>query len=125
MPTIKKRSQPVIMETRREVYNSVTWHVRPTNWRPPVDVYNTAENFVIRMEIAGIRDEDIEVAVKDDHILISGSRSDTKERKAYHQMEIPFGKFSVGLDLPSKIKIEDATVEYKDGFLTIRIPKEI
>jgi HSP20 family molecular chaperone IbpA len=113
------------METHRETYNSVIWHVRPATWRPPVDVFDTAENFVIRIEIAGMRDEDLEVTVQDNYLLISGSRTDTSEKKAYHQMEIPFGKFSVGVDMPSRVMIEDATVEYQDGFLTIRLPKEI
>jgi HSP20 family protein len=124
MPTIIRRSQPILIETRREIYNSVTWHVRSNVWRPPTDVYESEEYVVVRMEIAGMRDEDLEVVVQDHLLLISGSRSDSTERKAYHQMEIPFGKFSVGVDLPVEVNTENATAEYKDGFLTIQLPKE-
>lgn len=124
MPTIVRKSHPVIVETRREVYNSITWQVRPNVWRPPTDVYETEEEVIVRMEVAGMRDEDLEVAVQDNLLLISGSRTDSTERKAYHQMEIPFGKFSVSIDLPVRVNTEDATAEYKDGFLTVQLPKE-
>jgi len=124
MPTIIRKSQPILIETRREIYNSVTWHVRSNVWRPPTDVYETEENVVVKMEIAGMRDEDLEVVVQGNLLLISGSRSDSTERKAYHQMEIPFGKFSVGVDLPVRVNTDNATAEYKDGFLIIQFSKE-
>jgi len=124
MPTIIRRSQPVLVDTRREIYNSIIWHVRPNVWRPPTDVYETENNVIIKMEIAGMRDEDLEVTVQESLLLISGSRSDSMERKAYHQMEIPFGKFSVGIELPARVNTENANAEYKDGFLTIQLPKE-
>lgn len=124
MPAIIRKSTPVLVETRREFHGTVIWQVRPNVWRPPTDVYETVENVIVRMEIAGMRDEDIEVAVQGEVIMISGIRSDTQERKAYHQMEIPFGKFSVVVELPAPIETDNATAEYKDGFLTIRLPKE-
>jgi HSP20 family protein len=124
MPAIIRKSTPVIVENRREFHGTVTWQVRPNVWRPPTDVYDTAESVIVKMEIAGMRDEDIEVAVQDEILMVSGNRSDSLERKAYHQMEIPFGKFSVVIELPAQVAIDHATVEYRDGFLTIRLPKE-
>ena len=124
MPTIIRKSQPILIETRRESYTSISWQVRPNIWRPPTDVYETEENVVVKMEIAGMRDEDLEVAMQDNLLLISGNRSDSQERKAYHQMEIPFGKFSVGIELPVHVDSDNATAEYKDGFLIIQLPKE-
>lgn len=124
MPTIVRKSQSDVVEIRREAYNAAAWHARPGVWRPPTDVYETRENIIVRMEIAGLRDEDLEVTIQDNLLMISGSRSDTQERKAYHQMEIPFGRFSVGIELSARVNTEEAAAEYKDGFLTIRIPKE-
>ena len=72
-----------------------------------------------------MRDEDLEVIVQDDFLLIRGARSDSSERRAYHQMEIPFGKFSVNIKLPVPVLTEGAEAEYKDGFLTINLPKEV
>lgn len=124
MPTIIRKSQPFVIETHREAYNSITWHVRSNIWRPPTDVYETESNVIVKVEIAGMRDEDLEVVVQDHLLLISGSRSDSAERKAYHQMEIPFGRFSVGVELTVQVDTDNATAEYKDGFLTIQLPKE-
>jgi len=124
MPTIIRKSQSLLVETRRETYNNVAWHVRSNVWRPPTDVYETESGVVVKVEIAGIRDEDLEAVVQGDLLLISGTRTDSSERRAYHQMEIPFGKFSVGVELPASVNTEGANAEYKDGFLTIYLPKE-
>ena len=48
---------------------------------------------------------------------------DLNERRAYHQMEIRFGKFEVAMEIPVKINIEKATAGYQDGFLVIVLPK--
>ena len=72
-----------------------------------------------------MRDDDLEVIVQDDLLLIKGARSDSSERRAYHQMEIPFGKFSISIKLPANVRTEGADAEYKDGFLTISLPKEV
>jgi len=75
------------------------------------------------VEIAGMREDDFEVLVENDTLLISGSRPDYTERRAYQQMEIRFGKFSTAVSLPGPVNVEQAHAEYKDGFLTIIIPK--
>ena len=56
-------------------------------------------------------------------LLISGSRPDLPERRAYHQMEIRFGKFSTAIDIPGPVNVDDAFAEYKDGFLLVKLPK--
>lgn len=124
MPTIIRKSQSLLIETRRKTYNNVTWHVRSNVWSPPTDVYEVEGGVVVKTEIAGIRDEDVEVVLQDDLLLISGTRTDSSGPRAYHQMEIPFGKFSVGIELPTSVDVEGASAEYKDGFLTINLPKK-
>ena len=78
---------------------------------------------MVRVEIAGMREDDFEVLLENNTLLISGSRPDLTERRAYQQMEIRFGKFSTALHLPGPVNIELARAEYKDGFLTIVLPK--
>ncbi len=123
MPTIIRKSIPAVVETRREILHAVSWHVRSNIWSPPADVYETDESFVIKVEIAGMRDEDFEVAVENNLLMIAGYRPDQNERRAYHQMEIMFGKFELTFELPTHIEMEDATAQYKDGFLMIVFPK--
>jgi HSP20 family protein len=124
MPTIIRRPNSVLLETRRETYTSLSWFVRSSMWRPPTDVYETEVVFVVKMEVAGVKEEDLEVVIQDRFLLVNGIRSDAVERRSYHQMDIQYGKFSVGIELPVRVNTEDATAEYKDGFLTIQLPKE-
>lgn len=123
MPTIVRKSGSTLMETRREVLHAVSWQVRASVWSPPTDVYETDKAYVARVEIAGMREDDFEVSVENNTLLISGSRPDFTERRAYQQMEIRFGKFSTAVSLPGPINVEQARAEYKDGFLTVTIPK--
>jgi HSP20 family protein len=123
MPTIVRKSFSTIAETRREVRHTISWHVRSTTWSPPTDVYETEESCVIKLEIAGMRDEDFEVAFENNILMISGNRLDQNERRAYHQMEIRFGKFEIAVELPMVVDIEKATAGYQDGFLVVVLPK--
>jgi HSP20 family protein len=76
------------------------------------------------VEIAGMRDEDFDVAFENNILMISGYRSDLNERRAYHQMEIRFGRFEIAVEIPATLlNMEKATAEYKDGFLIIVLPK--
>jgi HSP20 family protein len=123
MPTIIRKSRTTLLETRREILHPVSWQVRSRTWSPPTDVYETEEVYVVRVEIAGMREEDFEVQLENNTLLISGSRPDLTERRAYQQMEIRFGKFSTAITLPGQVNIEQARAEYKDGFLTVVLPK--
>jgi len=123
MPTIVRKSFPAIVEARREILHAISWQVRSSVWTPPTDVYETEDGFVIKVEVAGMREEDFEVAVENNVLMIGGSRSDPNERRAYHQMEIRSGRFEIAIELPSPVEVEMATAEYKDGFLMINLPK--
>jgi HSP20 family protein len=112
-----------IMETRREVFHATSWQVRSSAWSPPTDVFETEENLVIKVEVAGMRDDDFELVVGKDLLMISGNRPDQNERRAYHQMEIMSGRFEIAIQLPVHIDIEKSLAEYKDGFLMIVFPK--
>lgn len=120
MPTIIRRSVSAIQG--RHVH-SVSWQVSSSIWSPPTDAYETEAACVVRVELAGMRDEDFEVAVENNVLRISGSRPDLPERRAYHQMEIRFGKFTTSVVIPAAVDVDHATAEYKDGFLTVTLPK--
>ena len=123
MPTITRKSHLTITERRREIPAPVSWHVRSSAWKPLTDVYETEDSLVVKMEIAGLRDEDLDVVVQENVLIVSGTRSDSSERRAYHQMEIPFGKFEIAIDLPYAVNVEKAGALYKDGFLMVTLPK--
>lgn len=123
MPTIIRRSFPTVMETRREILVATSWQVHSNVWTPPTDVYETEKNLVIKVEVAGMRDDDFELGVEDQFLTITGNRPDLHERRAYHQMEIRSGRFEIVIGLPAIVDVERATAEYKDGFLMVIFPK--
>lgn len=96
---------------------------RPHVWRPPTDVYETEDAFVVRVEIAGMRAEDFGISLVERSLCVHGMRQDAPERRAYHQMEIPFGEFSTEVELSYPVNPDLAEAIYQDGFLRITLPK--
>jgi len=97
--------------------------VRSHVWRPPTDVYETSEEVVVRVEIAGMAEADFTIVLDGRDLFIRGVRPDTSERRAYHQMEIRFGEFGTDVELPVEVVIEHIQAVYMNGFLNIRLPK--
>lgn len=124
MPTVIRKSIATIHESRREILHSVSWQVRSNIWNPPTDQYEIEDAYVVRMEIAGMREEEFDISLENNFLLISGSRLDLPERRAYQQMEIRFGKFASAISLPGPVNVDHTLAEYKDGFLVIVLPKE-
>ena len=112
------------MEARRETLHAISWQVRSNAWSPPTDIYETEQGFIVKVEIAGMREEDFEVVIEGNILRIQGSRSDLSERRAYHQMEIRFGKFEVAVEFPASFESGESTADYKDGFLVVNLPKK-
>lgn len=127
MPTVirKTDSSLSVGERRRELMHAITWQVqvRSSAWSPPTDVYEIEQAYVVRVEIAGMRDADFEVTFEDGYLTIAGARPDIQERRAYQQMEIRFGRFSVAVGLPGPVDLDESRAEYLDGFLTVTLPK--
>jgi len=112
-------------ELRRGVVHAVGLQVqiRAGIWSPPTDVYETEGAYVVRVEIAGMREEDFEITVENNILMVSGSRPDVPERRAYQQMEIRFGKFESVVGLPGPIDLDASRAAYSEGFLTVHMPK--
>lgn len=103
----------------------VNWRltVQPNVWRPPTDVFETEENFVVRVEIAGMRESDFSVTLDKQALTISGIRPEFPERKAFYQMEIHFGEFVSEIEIPSPVDPDRVEAVYQDGFLRVNLPK--
>lgn len=105
---------------------SLRWRliVRTPAWRPPTDVFETDEAFVVRVEVAGMEEDDFLIELDQNTLSIHGQRSDWPERRAYHQMEIYFGEFGFEMELPRPVINSQVQAEYKNGFLRVTLPKE-
>lgn len=127
MPTVIRKTDSSLPagERRRDLMHAITWQVqvRSSAWSPPTDVYETEQEYVVRVEVAGMSDADFDVTFEDGYLTIAGARPDIQERRAYHQMEIRFGRFSVTVGLPGPVNVDESRAEYLDGFLTVTLPK--
>ncbi len=93
---------------------------------PPVDVYETDSEVVVKAELPGIRKEDIDVTIKENAVHIKAERKEEKEEKTenVYRVERFYGKIERVVPLPVDVKPDKAKAEYKDGVLEVRIPKE-
>ncbi|MFZ6030918.1 MAG: Hsp20/alpha crystallin family protein [Chloroflexota bacterium] len=109
------------------VVDSYRWKMtaHPHLWRPPTDVYEIEDAVVVRIEVAGIREQDLEISLDGRLLSVRGFRSDVTERRAYHQIEIPFGEFGVQVELPFSVATDQIQACYQDGFLKVFLPKTI
>lgn len=94
-------------------------------WRPPTDVYETEADVMVVMELAGIKEEDVEVTLFNDMVIVSGNRVDgaRPEKVRYHEVGINFGRFRSEVYLPIKVNPDCVDAGYENGFLTIRLSK--
>ena len=96
-------------------------------WTPPVDLYETAAEYVLTAELPGLSRDQIEIHAEETRIVIRGSRSADPGRavacEQYHRVERGHGPFSRGFALPEPIDVEKVAADLKDGILTVVIPK--
>jgi HSP20 family protein len=96
-----------------------------SEFKAACDLSETADGFQVRMDVPGIKPDDITVQVTGDAVQISGERKEEKEEKGktYHRLERRSGKFSETLRLPSSVNEEKVQAEFHDGVLTVTLPK--
>jgi HSP20 family protein len=96
-----------------------------TGWAPALDVHEDKDSFSVRVELPGMKREDIEVSLHDGALVITGERKSEKvaEDTEIHRQERFYGKFSRALTLPAAVAGDKVKAQYKDGILTVTLPK--
>ncbi len=95
----------------------------PAPWRPPTDVYETAEEVVIKVEIPGMNADDFQISFDERILRIRGVRADKQRKLSYHCLEIQYGEFLSEVYLPGNYDETAIEAKYENGFLTINLPK--
>jgi len=92
---------------------------------PVLDVLEDKDKLVVRTELPGLKREDIEVSLQDAALVISGERKveENKEGVEDHRQERFYGKFQRALTLPTPIAADKVKAQYRDGILTVTLPK--
>lgn len=94
-------------------------------WTPPIDIFETEGQFVLKAELPGIDKDDVDVRVQDNVLTLKGARypSDKLKEDNINRMERPYGKFSRSFTLPSNVNADNISAKLKDGILEIILPK--
>jgi HSP20 family protein len=104
---------------------NVAHRVRPSGrlWNPAADVYRAEDGWIVKVDLAGICADELEIELDDSSLRIRGCRRDTfyKEGLAYQQMEITYSRFEKTLQFPCPIDAASLAHDYRDGFLMITL----
>lgn len=112
----------------KEIYfvsGMVNWNaqMRPNFFHPPTDIIETDTKLIIRVEIAGLSNDNFSIHFEPPVLSIQGIRQDPLTKRTFHQMEIQYGEFSSDIEINIPIDTENITAEYQDGILIIEMPK--
>src|SRR3712207_6608973 len=94
-------------------------------WVPAMDLLETADHFVLRADLPGMKEGDVSIELEDNVLTIAGERKAEHEdrQEGYYRVERAFGAFSRSLTLPKGVDAEAITAAFNDGVLELRIPK--
>ncbi|MBA7699549.1 hypothetical protein ES703_108246 [subsurface metagenome] len=125
--------EPEDMERRLEdilgrPFLPAVWRRIPTvemGWAPAIEVFEKEDRFVVKAELPGMTEEDIDISVVDETLTIKGERKAETEVKEedYYCCERSYGNFSRSIALPSTVDAKKIEASYEDGVLEVNIPK--
>jgi HSP20 family protein len=96
----------------------------PTGWTPAVDIFETADRYVIMVELPGLSQDDVQLQHHEGRLTISGVRRERESPcEQFHRIERGHGSFSRTFHLPAPIDGERVTADLRDGVLTVTCPK--
>jgi len=92
-------------------------------WNPSADVYRTNEGWIVKVDLAGICSDELELQVSESSLRIRGCRRDTLYREdfRYHQMEITYSRFEKTIKFPCEVESASLEHDYRDGFLIVSL----
>jgi HSP20 family protein len=128
-----------IREMERMMDEMMRWPFRPwrrpliwwripteeVGWSPPVEMYEKQDKFIVRVELPGMKKDDVDISLVGDTLTISGERKPEEGIKdeEYLRCELCYGKFSRSITLPSAVDIGKVEATYENGILLISLPK--
>jgi len=96
-----------------------------SGWTPALDLYEDKDSVFVRVELPGMRKEDIDLSLHDGSLSISGERrgAETYKEAEVYRAERFFGRFQRTVGLPTSVAADKVKAQYKDGILTVTLPK--
>lgn len=112
-----------LMQLTRHLHLDAEERSRPQHWRPATDVYRTPCGWLVKMELAGVRREDIELYTSGRLLVVRGRRLDRPIAHdcVLHSLEIAYAPFERSIELPHPLEGTQLEVDYADGMLWVRL----
>jgi len=105
-------------------FNFLEDELKSGTWAPAVDVAEEKDKILVRVEVPGMNEKDLQVKFEDDVLTVSGERQfERKEDRNYHRIERTYGSFTRTFTLPRTVDASSIAAHYRDGILEIDIPK--
>jgi len=94
-------------------------------WTPAVDIAEHDDEYIVKVELPGINKEDVKITLESNILTIRGEKKQEKETKEenYHRVERSYGSFQRSFTLPTTVKSDKIDASYKDGVLSVFLPK--
>ncbi len=130
VPYFKRSQTPAISKLFEEFFNDfpILSSISETkeSWMPSVDVLEKEGNLILRAELPGMSEKDIQVKIEGDTLTFKGERKmDSEDKKSnYHRVESFYGSFTRSFRLPDTVDYDKINAEYKNGVLDITLPKK-
>lgn len=115
-----------VIRARKSFFAPISQELAAAPWEPPADVYQTPDGWLIKLDVAGVRPEELQVSLTGRRLTIRGTRRDTSIEQGCrsYRMEIAYSHFERCVELPSHLDSVEVTSEYRDGMLLVRIQAE-
>lgn len=98
----------------------------PLGWQPPADVFETPRGWLVKFELAGVRDEEVSVTVSGRYLLLQGRRADVDRQHGcrFHSLEIAYSRFSRVVELPEPVEGARLFTDFRRGMFLVFIQRE-
>ena len=125
LPSLQDRINRIFEEAFPKPSAAKEGEFELADWRPVVDTYEQNDTFVIKAELPGIKKEDVSIDIKDNILTLKGERSHEADiqEKNYYRKERSYGKFYRAFTLPDAVDPNRIDASYKDGVLSVTLPK--
>jgi len=121
---LERHYRQLVHDALRQSHQSILQ--RSATWRPLADIRESSEMLMVKIELAGMKEEEIDVTLYEDALLVSGERHEEPEGNEnvyYHEAQIRYGPFRIEVLLLLPIDREGVKARYENGFLWVDLPK--
>jgi HSP20 family protein len=96
-----------------------------SSWTPAVDIAEHDDEYLVKVELPGVNKDEVKLTLENNILTIRGEKKQEKETKKenYHRVERSYGSFQRSFTLPAAVKADKIDASYKDGILTVSLPK--